>query len=96
MTYSIYQLKDSAAEKRFLGYQRTEAMGGVNFNEYECVYTGETGSGDIEQILEDLYVQFNTNRPADFPGHSLSVSDLVALEDTGTYFCDNFGWKKVN
>ena len=30
--------------------------------------------------LEAFYVQFNTARPEDFRGHSLSVSDIVALK----------------
>ena len=96
MMYSIYQLKDSEVEKKFRNYQRTLALGGVNFYDYECVYTGETESSEVDVILEELYTKFNINCPQDFIGHSLSVSDLVALEDTGTYFCDSIGWKKVN
>ena len=96
MMYSIFQLKDSAADKLFMSYQQTQKHGGVKFNEYETVYTGEIDGTDPADILEKLYIIFNTDHPKDFRGHSLSVSDLVALEDTGTYFCDSFGWKQVN
>ena len=96
MMYSIYQLKESAKSKLFLSYDQTQKQGGVIFNEYETVYTGEIEGSDPAEILEKIYVIFNLNHPKGFRGHSLSVSDLVALEDTGTYFCDRFGWKQIN
>lgn len=96
MMYSIYQLKDSARNKLFLSYDQTQKHGGVNFADYKTVYTGEIAGSDPAEILEKLYEIFNLLRPEDFHGHSLSVSDLVVLEDTGTYFCDSFGWKQIN
>jgi hypothetical protein len=51
--------------------------------------------------LEDIYMIFNLNHPEDYRGHSLSVSDIVSvvgykeIED-GYYFCDSFGWKKLD
>lgn len=97
MMYSIFQLKDSATDKLFMSYENTlKRFGGVNFNDYVTVYTGEVAGTDPQEILEDLYYIFNMRHPADFRGHSLSTSDLVALEDTGTYFCDSFGWKQIN
>ena len=98
--YSIFQLNDTqaATEKLFLDYEATMKRGGVDISQYDTICTGEIEADGKtpEAILEELYVKFNINRPADFPGHSLSVSDLVALEDTGTYFCDRIGWKKIN
>jgi hypothetical protein len=37
---------------------------------------------------------FNLEHPKDFRGHSLSVSDIVQMEDE-FYYCDSFGWKKI-
>lgn len=100
MTYSIFQLNDTeaATKKLFMNYEATMKRGGVDFRQYNTVYTGEINADgkDPAEILEALYTKFNTNRPADFRGHSLSVSDLVALEATGTYFCDSIGWKQIN
>ena len=99
MMYSIFQLKDNleATQKLFLSYDYTiEKYGAINFNEYDTVYTGEIHDGEPNAILEEIYTIFNTNHPAGFRGHSLSKSDLVALEGIGTYFCDSFGWKKIN
>ena len=38
-------------------------------------------------MLEELYAKFNVSRPDDFTGHSLSVSDIVALRQNGVVSC---------
>ena len=35
------------------------------------------------EILEELFQMFNLSRPQDFEGHSLSVSDVIALKRNG-------------
>ncbi len=50
------------------------------------------------ELLEDLYVKFNINRPSDFTGHSLSVSDIVEIvrkDETKYYYYDDFGWTDI-
>ena len=47
---------------------------------------------------EDIYRTFNLDRPADFTGHSLSVSDVVVLNRSGkeeAHYCDSFGFTPV-
>ena len=44
---------------------------------YELVYTAPLTEQDS---LESIYTRFNINHPADFKGHSLSVSDIVVLQ----------------
>ena len=46
-------------------------------------------------VLNDLFEMFNINRPDDFKGWSLSVSDIIQLNDK-LYFCDTFGWKELD
>lgn len=99
MMYSIFMLKNcnATAEKRFMNYEWTKAHGGVNIYEYETAYTGHIEPrATVQETLEAIYTMFNINHPADYCGRSLSVSDLVALEETGTYFCDSTGFKKIN
>lgn len=61
---------------------------------YEC--TVEIGDDDTDlKVLEDLFVEFNIERPDDFNGRSLSVSDIVQLNDK-FYYCDSFGWIEVS
>ena len=50
----------------------------VNRADYELVYTAPLTEKDT---LEAIYERFNIQRPADFTGHSLSVSDVVVLND---------------
>ena len=96
MTYSIFQLKREHPNA-FMNLRWAQKHGGVNFSDYETVYTGEIEPrATVDETLEALYVLFNTNHPADYRGRSMSVSDLVALEDTGTYFCDSIGFKQLN
>ena len=104
--YKIHQIKDIAnTDYAFRGYDSEKFC----ILDYECRYTGEcsvpfidpeTGNQvSVMDILEDLFVKFNVNRPLDFKGHSLSMSDVIELEyESGKkelYYCDRFGWKQV-
>lgn len=64
---------------------------------WEKVYEG---SGFAGMSLDEIYIALNSreSRPAEFTGHSMSVSDLVERvtdDGTGLWFCDTFGWKEV-
>ena len=53
---------------------------------------------DQKTTLEDIFRTFNLDRPPDFTGHSLSVSDIVVLNrggDTKAYYCDSAGFVDV-
>lgn len=95
MTYSIFQLPIEN-DNTFMSHSFTEKHGGVKISDYKTVYTGQIDGTNVNEILEKLYSKFNTDHPADYRARSLSVSDLVALEGTGTYFCDSFGWKQIS
>ena len=59
---------------------------------YELVYTAPLTEQDS---LESIYTRFNIDHPADFKGHSLSVSDIVVLHQDGkdtAHYCDRFGF----
>ena len=48
------------------------------------------------EVLEELFQMFNLSRPQDFEGHSLSVSDVVALKrngDVSVHYVDSIGFK---
>lgn len=97
-TYSIYQLKDddSTRDFRFEPYERLQAAGlAVDPANYVFVYSGQLGAADT---LETIFEKFNIDRPADFTGHSLSVSDVVTLNRDGNetaHYVDSFGYKDV-
>lgn len=80
-----------------------DAALGVTESRYDLVYSGAlspalAANRTPEVILEGLYTRFNLNRPDDFRGHSLSVSDVIALNlngQTECYYTDSFGFYKL-
>lgn len=101
-TYAIYQLKrdDATADLRFMNSEWLNKKGVEPQPEYyDLIYTGALypASSQIE-TLERLYQTFNIDHPADFSGHSLSVSDIVALKQNGVVSChyvDSVGYKEL-
>lgn len=98
--FEIYQLKsgDETRDVRFVPYERLESSGKKpEFANYNKVYEGDISfiKGDTAEKLESLYRQFNLNHPEDFKGHSLSVSDVVVLDNTA-YYVDTVGFKQLD
>ena len=97
-TYSIYQLKggEETRDYRFEPLDRLQARGlVVNKENYELVYSAPLRDIDT---LEDIYRKFNQDHPADFRGHSLSVSDVVVLthgDRQTAHYCDSYGFTNV-
>ena len=97
-SFSIYQLRNEASthDYRFEPYDRLQAAGRIvdkaNYMEvYAAPLTADT-------TLEDIYRTFNIDHPADFKGHSLSVSDVVVLHQNGqdtAHYCDSVGFQQV-
>ena len=101
-SYDVLQLKriDETTDIRFMNYHYLEDHDiHPTIEHYDVVYHGslEQSAAPASQ-LEDLYVKFNINHPADFRGHSMSVSDIVALKVAGEVSChyvDSFGFKEL-
>ena len=97
-TFSIYQLKrgDETRDLRFEPYDRLQATGhAVDRANYELIYTAPLAP---DTSLEDIYTRFNIDHPADFKGHSLSVSDIVVLHRDGrdaAHYVDSIGYREV-
>ena len=67
----------------------------VSKENYELVYTGELKEG---MSLDDIFTKFNIDHPADFTGHSLSVSDVVVLHQDGentSHYVDSLGYREI-
>ena len=97
-SFSIYQLKggDETLDYRFEPLDSIHRNGlSVDPANYELVYTAPLTERDS---LESIYTRFNMDRPADFTGHSLSISDIVVLHQDGkdtAHYCDRFGFSQV-
>jgi antirestriction protein ArdC len=102
-TYAIYQLKrdDATTDIRFMNSDYLKSKGiEPQYENYELIYTGAlTKDGSQMDKLEDLYRVFNIEHPQDFTGHSLSISDIVALKQAGVvsyHYVDSVGYKELH
>ena len=97
-SFSIYQLKggNETLDYRFEPLDSIHRSGlSVKPENYELVYEAPLTAKDD---LESIYTRFNVDRPADFTGHSLSVSDIVVLHQDGkdtAHYCDRTGFSEV-
>ena len=96
---AIYQLRrDVPVELRFASLGSLAAP--PDPANYEAIYTREVSpDDDTGRILENFYYIFNDERPGDFVGHSLSVSDIVALKQDGKvsyHYCDSMGFQELS
>lgn len=102
-SYAILQLREDVDDNiplMFANYsylQKKEME--PEIDRYEVVYHGFISmSEDVNRQLEDLYVKFNIDHPDDFRGHSMSVSDIVALKVVGEvsfHYVDSVGFQKL-
>mgnify|MGYP000879116495 FL=1 len=97
-SFSIYQLKggNETLDYRFEPLDSIHRNGlSVKPENYELVYEAPLTEKDN---LESIYTRFNVDCPADFTGHSLSVSDIVVLHQNGkdtAHYCDRAGFSEV-
>ena len=96
--YAIYHI-DAAGPGGSLLYKSMDHLQErgkeVNVANYQCVYSGKLMHGDT---LDTLYAIFNDKPPADYNGHSLSVSDVVIMKQEGNlqaFYVDRFGFAEV-
>lgn len=93
--YRIYQLKREAHDGLFLSYHEAKKKGiDVCEKNYELTYIGESENRE----LEDIFVELNVDRPEDFCGHSLSVSDVIVFtenEKMEAYYVDRYGFEPL-
>ena len=97
-TFTIYQLKDDVpVDYHFRSLERLQENGlAVDPANYEKIYTAPLTPG---MGLERIFEKFNFDRPEDFKGHSLSVSDVVVLHQNGTdtaHYTDSIGFVEIS
>ena len=101
-TYAILQLRDApeTRDEHFMSYnalRRKQLEPEVDH--YEVIYAAPLiPYADQQTMLEDIYQRFNISRPDSFHGHSLSVSDIVALRQSGivtAHYVDSVGFQEL-
>ena len=98
-TFGIYQIKDDSPGENyaFMNMSFIESHGmQIKKEDYKLVYVGEL-SGNMS--LDDIFERFNIDRPEDFRGHSLSVSDIIVLNDgekVTAHFVDSISFEQLD
>ena len=98
-TFGIYQIKDDSPGENyaFMNMSFIESHGmQIKKEDYKLVYVGEL-LGNMS--LDDIFERFNIDRPKDFRGHSLSVSDIVVLNDgekVTAHFVDSISFEQLD
>ena len=95
---AIYQLKETAPHD--LLFESFDRLDNPPVREnYDCIYVREVNPHlPVHDVLEQQFQIYNTSRPDDFTGHSLSMSDIVALKRDGElsyHYVDAFGFREV-
>lgn len=100
--FLIYQIRRGGEldAYRFMNYDYLQSKGVTpERGGYDAIYTGGVMDyGNARTNLDMIYQRFNVNHPADFKGHSLSVSDIVALKQNGVVSChyvDSIGFREL-
>jgi len=100
--FLIYQIRRGGEldAYRFMNYDYLQSKGVTpERGGYDAIYTGGLMDyGNARTNLDMIYQRFNVDHPADFKGHSLSVSDIVALKQNGVVSChyvDSIGFREL-
>ena len=95
--FAIYQM-DTGGEHtyQFMGFESAKELGySIKGKDYKMVYVAPW----LPTItLNDIFERFNINRPNDFHGHSLSVSDVIVINrttETKAFYVDSFGFEEL-
>ncbi|WP_379690219.1 YodL domain-containing protein [Mediterraneibacter gnavus] len=95
---SIYHLYEngSGRDQLFAGMEDLQKKGiMVTADQYRCVYSSLYLPNEDMNVI---YSIFNDDPPADYKAHSLSVSDVVIMNQNGdmkAYFVDRFGFQEL-
>lgn len=97
--YVIYQAKIEA-RFTFLGWKMAHKHTDWSFDPYRSVWNGTEEAADDMDLVNYLWEVFNERYPVGYRARSLSVSDIIRVEDTETntvkyYYCDSFGWEDI-
>ena len=102
--YLVMQLhQDADPALRFAAMQYLNKQNiAPSVENYEILYRGNLPEGKRSvpqaELLEQLYQKFNFARPMDYHGHSLSVSDVIMLNQDGkisAHYVDSIGFKEL-
>ena len=107
MRVNIYQVdsEKDANRTKFRDFKHASSYGDIDPSIYKCVFRGVIAGEDLEDVYEAFNL-YDRDYLGTYQGHSLSMSDVVELEEDvassrgsitqkGCYFCDSVGFKNI-
>ena len=107
MRINIYQVMSEEDKNhiKFRDFKHATTYGDIDPSIYKCVFRGAIAGEDLEDVYEAFNL-FNRDYIGTYQGHSLSISDVIELEEDvvstrgattqkGCYFCDSVGFKNI-
>lgn len=100
MKFTIYQIKEIESIESKFSFRPWRIVSTIfSFDNYNKVYENDLNNWDVNEtddiiMLDIIYSIFNERHPEDYNGHSISVSDIIEINNR-FYFCDSFGWKDI-
>lgn len=107
MRFNIYQVisEKDINKTKFRDYAHASSYGEIDPSIYRCVFRGAVPCDSIEDIYE-MFNCYDSDYIGTYQGHSLSMSDVVEIEESftsergiitqkGAYYCDSVGWKNI-
>lgn len=97
--YVIYQVR-ADVPFAFLNWKLANKMADWSFKPYRSVWNGYIEAVNDMDLLGYLFEMFNIDHPEGYRGHSMSISDVVLVQNMETnkkkyYYCDSIGWKDI-
>lgn len=93
-----YEILQTGADYVFRDYDFASKHG-LSLKDYKSVYKDVISVGDGSDegaVAELLFMIFNSNkRPEKYTGRSMSVSDIVIINNK-YFYCDDFGFKALD
>jgi len=98
--YKIY-INDNK-KTQFMNYDWIKENYAIKLSDYTKAYEGiiedEVSKDEsidfVLYLLEDIYIRFNSNHPSGYKNRSLSISDIVMIDDR-YFIVDSFGFKEL-
>lgn len=105
MKYKVYQIPfpkdennlEEVNKYRRYAFSHLDWIDEVNLSNYKMTYEGEISINLISELspMDQIFKELNLNHPEDYKGHSLSVSDLLEINEK-FYYCDAYSWEEIH
>lgn len=91
-----YDTKDSDSPKGRIMFESYDSAKKYGWDEslYDLVWEGRVPIGTLDMVYEMFGNNYEGTMPDDFKGHSLSMSDVIVM-DNHAFYCDRFGWTTI-